>query len=77
MKKVASIYKNDPALFEKTAREWTRKHANGKVDPEYGLDKEAIKRLSEMGFDRSAVVDALRKSLGNEETALELILSSL
>lgn len=44
------------------------------VDPEYGLDKEAILRLAEMGFERAKVVKALRDASGNEGNAVEMLL---
>ncbi len=72
---VASHYINDRAGFEATAREWTSKYAHGQKDPEAGLDKNAILRLVEMGFDRTTVVKALRNANGNEQTAIESLLS--
>ena len=63
-------------MFEKTAREWTSKHAKGTSDPEFGLDKAAIKRIVDMGFGREMVVDALIKAEGNEQGAIELILNN-
>lgn len=75
---VARHYLSDRAGFEQTAREWTRKHAsdqNATPDPEAGLDKSAILRLVEMGFERSRVVSALRQASGNEGNAVEALLS--
>jgi ubiquitin-conjugating enzyme (huntingtin interacting protein 2) len=74
---VASHYLKDRKGFEQTAREWTMKYANGKEDPEFGLDQEAIKRLLEMGFERSIVVKALKMCSGKEQEALEYILTNL
>lgn len=74
---VARHYLDDRAGFERTAREWTQRHANGTffVDPEEGLDKKAIARLAEMGFERVKVVKALRDTSGNEGNAIELLLA--
>jgi hypothetical protein len=72
---VASHYINNRSGFEETAREWTKKHATGTSDPEFGLDKQSIERLLQMGFERSQVVDALRRSAGKEQDALEALLS--
>jgi uncharacterized UBP type Zn finger protein len=47
----------------------------GEIDREAGLNKESIERLSAMGFERSKVVNALRLHSGNEESALEHLLS--
>ncbi|KAJ3254495.1 putative lipase atg15 [Boothiomyces macroporosus] len=58
---VARHYLSDRPGFEKTAREWTAKYATGKIDPEFGLDQEAIQRICEMGFERSLVVKCLKE----------------
>jgi ubiquitin-conjugating enzyme (huntingtin interacting protein 2) len=74
---VARHYLSDRAGFEATAREWTRRFANGvvEVDPEAGLDKDAIQRLAEMGFERAKVVKALRDASGSEGNAVDLLLA--
>lgn len=74
---VARHYLSDRPGFEKTAREWTAKYASGKIDPEFGLDQEAIQRICEMGFERSLVVKCLKERNGKEQEAIELLLSSL
>lgn len=71
---VARHYIDDKAGFEATAKEWVHRHATGKADPEAGLDKAVIQRIMEMGFDRSAVIKALRETSSNEESALEILL---
>jgi len=45
---VASQYKSNKEEFDKTAREWTKKHANPNIK------EEKIARLMEMGFSRNA-----------------------
>ena len=75
---VAQHYLSDRKGFDQTAREWTQKYANGmpaNID-EFGLDQSAIKRLSEMGFDRNLIVKALRKFNGDESKSVEWILSN-
>lgn len=74
---VARHYLSDRAGFEKTAREWTLKHAMGQADEEFGLDQEAINRMTEMGFERKLVVKALKQASGNEQNAIEYVLSNL
>ena len=49
-------------------------HASGQVDLEFGLDKDMILRIVDMGFERAQVVDALRKTEGNEQGAVDLLL---
>ncbi|KAJ3304459.1 hypothetical protein HDV03_002803 [Kappamyces sp. JEL0829] len=71
---VAGHYLRDRQGFEDTAREWTVKYATGIADPEAGLDKAAIGRLVEMGFERVTVVKALRETSGNEQGAIEKLL---
>lgn len=48
---VASQYKTDKALFNKTAKEWTQNYASPKIN------EDKIKNLVEMGFttERSKV----------------------
>jgi ubiquitin-conjugating enzyme (huntingtin interacting protein 2) len=77
---VARVYISSRATFDATAREWTRKYANkeGVIvldDDEAGLDKSAIARLMEMGFERPKVVKALRKFTGDEHKSVEFLLS--
>lgn len=77
---VARVYISSRATFDATAREWTRKYANKEgviviEDDEAGLDKTAISRLMEMGFERPNVVKALRKFTGDEHKSVEYLLS--
>ncbi|KAJ3290579.1 hypothetical protein HK104_006662 [Borealophlyctis nickersoniae] len=87
---VARHYISDRQGFEQTARQWTQVYAGGKgitgggagalkapsIPPEeIGLDQGSLRRLSEMGFDRLVVARALRRAGGNEERAVEEILS--
>ncbi|KAJ1560983.1 hypothetical protein HK096_006432 [Nowakowskiella sp. JEL0078] len=75
---VAKLFINNHTKFIKTAQSWTRLYAMIGTDLDEfdeDLPKEAFKRLCEMGFERSVVAKALRKSCGNEERAIESLLS--
>ena len=74
---VAQHYIKDRQGFEQTARQWTRMYASQPfvMDDESGMDKEAIQRLVDMGFDRMNVVKALIKCQHNESAAVEWLLS--
>ncbi|KAJ3105035.1 hypothetical protein HDU97_008643 [Phlyctochytrium planicorne] len=76
---VARHYLSDRKGFEETAKQWTRAYAksdsDGAVSEEAGLDKEAIRRVCDMGFERDKVVKALKKYGGDEQRAIEAILT--
>ncbi|KAL2916126.1 Ubiquitin-conjugating enzyme E2 1 [Polyrhizophydium stewartii] len=78
---VAKHYLSDRKGFDDTARYWTQTYAApsnmnaAKASDEIGINQQAVQRLVEMGFDRPGVVRALRKTDGDENRAIELILS--
>eukprot|EP00735_Rhodelphis_limneticus_P006585 TRINITY_DN19005_c0_g1::TRINITY_DN19005_c0_g1_i1::g.21589::m.21589 TRINITY_DN19005_c0_g1::TRINITY_DN19005_c0_g1_i1::g.21589 ORF type:complete len:195 (+),score=13.12,sp/Q9FI61/UBC27_ARATH/55.79/2e-68,UQ_con/PF00179.21/1.8e-44,UBA/PF00627.26/1.5e+04,UBA/PF00627.26/2.2e-07,Prok-E2_B/PF14461.1/7.5e-07,RWD/PF05773.17/0.0051 TRINITY_DN19005_c0_g1_i1:85-669(+) len=67
---VAGQYLKNPAEFNRTAREWTEKHAKGTSE----FDK-MVQKLVEMGFDTLKVRKALLDTAGDETQALEKLLS--
>eukprot|EP00879_Flechtneria_rotunda_P002966 GHRR01003183.1.p1 GENE.GHRR01003183.1~~GHRR01003183.1.p1 ORF type:complete len:195 (+),score=55.08 GHRR01003183.1:328-912(+) len=69
---VANQYRTDKSTFDKTAKYWTEAFAR----PSSGDDEEKIKKIVEMGFDRSAAIEALRAAGGDENVALESLLGS-
>jgi ubiquitin-conjugating enzyme (huntingtin interacting protein 2) len=68
---VAKMYKEDPDLFAKTAKEWTAKHA----DPNVNEGK--IRNLMEMGFEREAVEKVLKEVGWEEDKAVEKLLGGM
>lgn len=68
---VAKMYKEDPDLFSKTAKEWTAKHA----DPNVNEGK--IRNLMEMGFEREAVEKVLKEVGWEEDKAVEKLLGGM
>lgn len=70
---VASHYLNDFDGFQQTAREWTKKYAKEDMQ---GVDPLMVRKLMDMGFDQQQVVQALIASEGNEEAAIDVLLSS-
>ncbi|KAI8836598.1 ubiquitin-conjugating enzyme/RWD-like protein [Chytridium lagenaria] len=76
---VARQYLSDRAGFETTARQWTQAYAkkdgDGSESEEAGLDQAAIKRILDMGFERDKIVKALKKFAGDEQRAVEAILT--
>jgi len=66
---VAGMYKASRELFDKTAKFWTDTYAKDKPDDE------KVARLTGMGFGEDAVRKALAKHRGDEEAALEALLS--
>ncbi|KAJ3219994.1 hypothetical protein HDU67_007727 [Dinochytrium kinnereticum] len=76
---VARHYLSDRPGFEVTARQWTQAYAKQDGDAasseEAGLDQGAIKRICDMGFERDKVVKALKKHSGDEQRAVEAILT--
>lgn len=71
---VAKHYISDRPGFDKTARLWTIKHATGSIDDAAGVDKEMLRRLLDMGFQRDSAINALLQSGMDENQALEMLL---
>lgn len=69
---VARQYKTDRELYRRTARFWTESFAR---PPE--SDEAKVGRLAGMGFDAAAARRALQASGGDENAALEALLSSM
>lgn len=84
---VAEQYKNNRSEFDKTAKFWTQTYAtkDGHA-PDSNAEAAAsaaaivipapVRRLMDMGFEQNSVEDALRRSAGDENAAVELLLSS-
>uniref|UniRef100_A0A7S0RIG9 E2 ubiquitin-conjugating enzyme n=1 Tax=Chlamydomonas leiostraca TaxID=1034604 RepID=A0A7S0RIG9_9CHLO len=67
---VAKQYLSDYPLFLKTARNWTEMFAMPKSEDE------KVARITEMGFSKSDAEAALKACNGDENAALEKLLSS-
>eukprot|EP00826_Nyctotherus_ovalis_P045837 TRINITY_DN5108_c0_g2_i10.p2 TRINITY_DN5108_c0_g2~~TRINITY_DN5108_c0_g2_i10.p2 ORF type:complete len:144 (+),score=26.85 TRINITY_DN5108_c0_g2_i10:632-1063(+) len=67
---VAKQYIESRALFDATAREWTKKYAK---DPAL-VQEEQIQRLTEMGFSEELARTALEKFEWNEADAISSLL---
>lgn len=67
---VARQYLDDYELFKKTAKQWTETYAKVKT-----ID-DKVAQIVEMGFSLTAARDALTKSKGDAQAALEMLLSS-
>ena len=65
---VAGMFKRDRMQFNQTAKYWTSMFASADGR------EQAITRLLEMGFERSAVTRALDKHNGDETAALNALL---
>mmetsp|Transcript_20777 Transcript_20777/g.40786 ORF Transcript_20777/g.40786 Transcript_20777/m.40786 type:complete len:196 (+) Transcript_20777:250-837(+) len=66
---VARQYLDDQETFQKTAQFWTSTYAKE------ASDDEKVNRICDMGFPEDQVRDALRATDGDEEAALEKLLS--
>ncbi|KAJ3385980.1 citrate synthase [Entophlyctis sp. JEL0112] len=78
---VAKHYLSDRSGFDETARLWTRQYAgaptNTSSDADYidpSIDRAALQRLCDMGFDKKQAAEALKKFNGNETRAVEALL---
>lgn len=69
---VAKQYKNDIAQFNSTAKYWTETYANPKGD-----EATSIKKLGEMGFTEEQCRAALKANDGDENRALDALLSGV
>ena len=67
----ARQYMDEHDQFVATARYWTENYATEKAKDE------KLEKLKEMGFEETAVVNALARSAGDENQALELLLTGL
>mmetsp|Transcript_19355 Transcript_19355/g.32452 ORF Transcript_19355/g.32452 Transcript_19355/m.32452 type:complete len:125 (+) Transcript_19355:376-750(+) len=67
---VAQQYLNDRPQFDKTAKFWTSTYAQ-----EITSD-EIVERLCQMGFEKEKVKEALVATKGDENAAVEKLLSS-
>ena len=70
---VARQYLSEPATWEQTARAWTRSYATREAASAASGAK--VARLAEMGFPAAAAARALQDSGGDEQGALEALLS--
>ena len=66
---VANMYKSNRAEFERKAAEWTQTYAMGKGD------SENVDALVSMGFPEDRVREALLAHNGDQQMALEALLS--
>ncbi|GBG28817.1 Ubiquitin-conjugating enzyme E2 27 [Hondaea fermentalgiana] len=66
---VARQYLDEPETFQRTAEFWTNTYATE------ATEDEVVKRICDMGFPEDRVVAALRETNGDEEAALEKLLS--
>jgi len=69
---VAKQYKSDIAQFNSTAKYWTETYAIPKGD-----EDTSVKKLQEMGFTDEQCRAALKANDGDENRALDMLLSGL
>ena len=67
---VANQYKEKREEFEKTARQWTKEHAN----PDK-LRSDKIKKITDMGFSEEQALEALEKVGWDENEAIQILIS--
>eukprot|EP00889_Picochlorum_renovo_P007666 jgi/Picre1/34696/NNA_002164.t1 len=63
---VAKQYLSDKAAFDRTAKEWTVEYAHR---DQVVSNVSKVQRLTDMGFDKRVVMDALSRCGGNEVKA--------
>ena len=68
---VAKQYMDNPDAFNAQAKQWTQEYAAA------GAKDEKLERLKEMGFAENAVRAALGRAAGDEQQALELLLTGI
>ena len=68
---VARQYIDSHEAFVKTAKEWTAEYASEKKKDE------KMSKLMEMGFGEAVVRNVLSRAAGDEQQALELLLTGL
>lgn len=69
---VAQMYQRDPEQFKQTAKFWTETYAK---EPGDEKDAAAVTKLMEMGFGRDACAKALQDANGDENEAINALLS--
>jgi len=69
---VASQYKKDKKLWEKTAKYWTEMHAVEK-DKQAKVVDEKLKALIDMGFDEEKAKKAYAEAKGNVDRAVAIL----
>ena len=67
---VAKQYKENPEVFNKTAREWTKKFAN-----EDKVKQDKIAKITEMGFSEEDAIKALNKVGWDENEAIQQLIN--
>ncbi|WPT11983.1 Ubiquitin-conjugating enzyme E2 27 [Picochlorum sp. SENEW3] len=70
---VAKQYLSDKAAFDRTAKEWTVEYAHR---DQVVSNVSKVQRLTDMGFDKRVVMDALSRCGGNEVKAMEMLLGN-
>lgn len=71
---MASMYMNDHETFLSTAKFWTESYARPRSDD---IDPTILNRLCDMGFSKDAATKALKDHNGDENAALETLLSGV
>jgi ubiquitin-conjugating enzyme (huntingtin interacting protein 2) len=75
---VATMYKERFSEFVATARNWTETYAGASAAATSSATvSPAVRRLMDMGFEENAVKAALMKAKGDENAAVEALLSGL
>ncbi|KAH0473284.1 MAG: uncharacterized protein KVP18_001493 [Porospora cf. gigantea A] len=64
---VAAMFRNHKSLFDSTARSWTASFAQPLT--------QKVQLLLDMGFDEAAALEALKRSHGDHETAINSLLA--
>lgn len=71
---VARQYLSEHATWEQTARAWTQNYATREAAT--AASEAKVAKLTEMGFSAAAATRALTESGGDEQAALEMLLSA-
>ena len=71
---VAKMYINDFPTFERTAKFWTDSYAKPRSET---LDEATVQSLCDMGFPKETVVQKLTEHKGDQNAALEALLSGI
>lgn len=70
---VARQYSSNFKEFQKTAKQWTEAYAHGN---QVVSKADKVKRIIEMGFAEDAAANALEKTNGDENAAMEMLLGA-